>query len=258
MKCAYLVLLCVVHVVIAQNEDSTLSSIFAEYGSEGTLLLVSNDNQKSFAHNTKRSQERFTAASTFKIPNTLIALECGAVKDENQIIPWDSVDQGMPEWNKDQSLSSALPVSCVWFYQELAKRVGKDKYKEYLAKLNYGNETVGLDVTTFWLDGSLKISAAEQIDFLKKIYANELPFSLKHLRILKKIMIVEQDLSYIIRAKTGMAVSCDPKVGWFTGYVETAEAVWFFALNMDIKTPEDLKLRKEIVIEALKKKGIIN
>ena len=41
------------------------------------------------------------------------------------------------------------------------------------------------------------------------------------------------------------------------GYLETHDDVWFFALNMDIRSETDLPLRKQLVREALVAKGII-
>ncbi len=72
-------------------------------------------------------KKRFLPASTFKIPNTLIALEEGVIQNEKDIIEWDGEDKGWSQWNKDQSLETAFPLSCIWFYQELASRVGDKK-----------------------------------------------------------------------------------------------------------------------------------
>ena len=103
------------------------------------------------------------------------------------------------------------------------------------------------------MEGDLKISAVEQIDFLKKVYAREYSFRPSSYEILKKLMIIEETPVYTLRAKTGWA----QKVGWFVGYVESANDTWFFAMNMDMAKIEDAPLRKEITIAALKLKGII-
>ena len=64
----------------------------------------------------------------------------------------------------------------------------------------------------------------------------------------------EKSENYVVRAKTGW----EGKYGWYVGYVETKNDVWFFALNIDTKTKEDLAKRKALTLEALKTKGIID
>lgn len=235
------------------GEDSDISNLFKNKKINGTIVIFSLDGEKTYFHNEDRAKSRFLPASTFKIPNTLIALEESAVADEKEIIKWDGKNREVPSWNKDQSMETAFPSSCVWFYQELAKRIGKDKYESYLKKIKYGNEQAGPEITTFWLNGDLRISAFEQIDFLKKVYAREYPFKASSYEMLKKLMIVEQTSSHTIRAKTGWTQN----IGWFTGYVESGGKVWFFATNIEITTPKDLPLRQEITFGALRLKGII-
>ena len=131
----------------AKNSD--LSKIFTEHNVEGTILISSLDGKTTFLYNKERAEKRFLPASTFKIPNSLIALKEGVISNENEIIKWDGKVRGVASWNKNHSLKSAFPVSCVWFYQELAKRIGNVKYLSFLNKLNYGNKMTGSDLTTF-------------------------------------------------------------------------------------------------------------
>lgn len=239
-------------------DDADLAKLFQDRGVEGTIIISSLDGKMNHVHNSRRSETRLIPASTFKIPNTLIALEEGAIKDEKEVVKWDGRrHEGFDAWNKDQTLQTAFPVSCVWFYQELAKRVGNEKYLAHLKKLGYGNEKTGPDVTTFWLDGDLRISAKEQIDFLKRLYTESLPYSKGNIKLLKKIMIVEENPQFTLRAKTGWAMRTDPQYAWYVGYVEPKGQIWFFAMNLDIKKKGDETLRKEITMAALKAKGIL-
>ncbi len=238
-------------------DDPDLARLFRSVGVEGTIIIAPLDGKETFVYNKARSEKRFTPASTFKIPNTLIALQEGAVKNEKEVIRWDGKDKGFEAWNRDQTLETAFPASCVWFYQELAKRIGDRKYVSWLSKLGYGNGMTGPDVTTFWLDGQLKISAKEQIDFLKRLYEERLPFRKESLRLLKRLMIVEENPRYTVRAKTGWAMRIDPQQGWYVGYVETGGNVWFFATNIEIRKKGDENLRKAITMDALRVKGII-
>ena len=233
-------------------KDIELEKIFENNQVNGTIVIESLNKKRLFVHNDNRADSFLSPASTFKIPNSLIALNEGVVTKDSLIV-WDKKVREYESWNKDQTLLTAFKNSCVWCYQEFASKIGVEKYKNYLNELDYGNKTIGDDVTKFWLDESLEISAYGEIKFLKRFYLNDLPFKLEDMNILKEIMIDEKSEDYIIRAKTGW----EGKYGWYVGYVETKDDVWFFATNIDTKTKDDLPKRKAITIEALKIKGII-
>lgn len=233
--------------------DKEVEEVFKKYKVEGTIVIESLNKKKINIYNDKRASELFSPASTFKIPHSLIALNEGIVKKDSVIV-WDKKIREYESWNKDQILLTAFKSSCVWCYQEFASKIGVEKYKKYLKELNYGNKKIGDDVTRFWLDESLEITTFEQIKFLKRFYTNNLPFKIEDINLLKEIMIDEKNENYTIRAKTGW----EGRYGWYVGYVETKDDVWFFAMNIDTKSKDDLPKRKTITLETLRLKGIIN
>lgn len=241
----------------AWSEDSELSVLFASKGLDGTIVISSLDGRRSYIHNERRAKEAFVPASTFKILNTLIALEEKAVANENEIINWDGKEKEYPEWNRNHTLETAFKTSCVWCFQELAHRVGGNKYQQYLQKAGYGNLQGQLTETAFWLDDRLTIDAISQVDFLKKIYRKELAFSPLSYETLRKVMVVEQTPAYTLRAKTGWAERVRPQTGWYVGYIETQNDIWFFATNIEVRSSKDLPYRQQITREALILKGII-
>lgn len=172
-------------------------------GYSGTMVIYDKNNNKYIKYNPERAAERFLPASTFKIPNSIFGLESGVIEDENFVIKWDGIERDIKEWNQDLDLTSAIKISCVPYYQELARRVGKDNLQEYLNKTDYGNKTIGNAIDLFWLDNTLRISADEQIQFLNKFYDYELPFSKRNIDIVKKIMSEEKYPSSILKFKTG-------------------------------------------------------
>ncbi|MBL6927872.1 MAG: class D beta-lactamase [Rhodospirillales bacterium] len=242
---------------VVRADDADIANLYAKYGITGALIITSLDGRVEYSYNEERLAQRYLPASTFKIPNTLIALEEGTVSGESAVIKWDGKDKGWVKWNKDQTLGSAFTLSCVWCYQEFAEKIGNDTYLKHLNALNYGNQKTGNNVTTFWLEGELKISAVEQIDFLRKVYLEQLPFDEKHIRLLKKLMIVEKTPAYLLRAKTGWAIRITKQHGWYVGYVEAKGKAWFFANNIEINSRQDSRFRKRLVMEALKVKGLI-
>ena len=223
---------------------------------EGTVVLRSLKTGKEHVYNTKRSIERFSPASTFKIPNTLISLQEKAA-GADMMFRWDGTERSVPAWNKDMNLDDAFQSSCVWCYQELARKVGRTVYARYLKEMGYGNASPGNDVASFWLDGSLRISAREQIDVLMKIRARTYRFDRAHYETLERVMRVESAETYTMRGKTGWAMGAKPQVGWYVGWVETGDDVWFFAINLDISTPEDARFRKEALNAAMRETGLI-
>ena len=216
----------------------------------GCFILHDIEKDTSLVHNPERAKEGFLPASTFKITNSLIALECKVVEDENEVIPWDSVARFVHSWNNDQTMRTAIRYSAVWFYQELARRIGPERMNEWLRKLNYGNEIAGPEIDTFWLNGDLRITPIQQVDFLKRMISEDLPVKKKNLNTVKDIMIVERTDRYVLRAKSGWATSGQP-VGWYVGWLEIDGKNYIFVNNLDIVHEGDEKYRMEIVMEIL-------
>ena len=237
--------------------DEVIDGIFTRQGVDGTMLVSSMRGGKTFIHNETRASERFPAASTFKVFNTLIGLEEKVITGKESLFKWDGQQHSFPDWNQDQTLESAFKVSCVWCFQQLASQVGAVKYRNYISQAGYGKLASQFDATTFWLDGSLKISAFEQVEFLKKIYRRSLPYQPASYDILDSIMLVETAPKYKFFAKTGWAARASPQVGWYVGYVETSDDVWVFATNITIRQESDLQLRQQLTRDVLKAKGII-
>jgi beta-lactamase class D len=95
-------------------EDPAIAALFKAEGVEGTIVVASLKSGETFVANEKRAAQPFAPASTFKVLNTLIAVEEGIVRDKDHAFRWDGVSRDIPEWNRDQTLASAFKVSCVW------------------------------------------------------------------------------------------------------------------------------------------------
>ena len=131
---------------------------------EGTFVLSNTETARTVCHNQERARTRFLPASTYKIPNTLIALETGVATGSNFPMAWDSTiaprQPWWPEiWNQDHTLRTALTNSVVWYYQELARRIGAPRMQKYLDQFAYGNRNISGAIDQFWLSGGLRTSA---------------------------------------------------------------------------------------------------
>ncbi|BAX80412.1 class D beta-lactamase [Labilibaculum antarcticum] len=237
--------------ILNKYSSSDLERIFKSENIKGCFTIYDLRNDAKLSFKEERLDSAFLPASTFKIINSMIALETEVITDENEMIKWDSIDRSYDNWNRDQNLESALKYSTVWAYQELARRIGEERMKYWVEASNYGNKNINGGIDVFWLRGDIRISPNQQIDFLKKLYLNQLPFSQKNQEIVKKIMIVDQTANYTIRAKTGWAVRIDDQIGWYVGYLERAGNVYFFSINIDIKNSNDAAKRKILVSKIL-------
>jgi beta-lactamase class D len=224
----------------------------------GSFLLYDLNLKRYSAYNTKRARTRFIPASTYKILNSLIALEANVVADEKEVIRWDGVKREFPDWNKDHNMRQAMKNSTVWFYQELARRIGKPQMQEYVHKVGYGNRNIGGGIDQFWLRGDLRISSPEQIQLLVRLHQNRLPFAQRSMNIVKDILILERNANSTFRGKTGWAFDNKPQIGWFVGYVQKKNNAYFFALNIDVLKPADIPARISVTKSILRAEKILN
>lgn len=233
---------------------SEWARIFKEHDVLGTFVLKNISTQETIFHDRERSMNSYVPASTFKILNSMIALQVASITSAEDTIRWDGMDKGNKLWNRDHTMESAFPVSCVWFYQELARRTGEQKMREWIEKSNYGNKRMGTEVDRFWLDGPLSISAIEQIHFLEKLVKNGLPFEEAVQVKVKEIMLTDSTATYSMCSKTGWA----QRIGWNVGFVQTPAEVWVFAMNMDMEDISRAAARTSITYAILREEGIID
>lgn len=212
------------------NEERDLSSFFGNYS--GAFVLLDAAHGHWLRYHPGLCRQRVTPCSTFKIPNSLISLETGVANGPDFSLPWDGTRYPIDSWNHDQTLRSAFSVSCLWFYQELARRVGRQRMNEFVTRIHYGNGDTSGGITNFWLSSSLTISPDEQVDFLRRLHARQLPFSARSVDILLDIMTVSRQGQIVYRGKTGTAGDPVKQIatrGWWVGSVSTPKGDYFFA-----------------------------
>lgn len=205
---------------------------FDAKGVRGTFVLFEPARDRYLVFNEARARQRFLPASTFKIPNALIGLEIGSITDEKEVFHWDGKPKVRPEWERDQTLATGMRDSVVWMFQDVARRTGRERMKEWLDRIDYGNRDIGGGIDHFWLQGALRVSAMEQVDFLRKLSEGALPMTQRSQRLVRDALVVEKRPAYTLYAKTGSSGAVKNPVSWWVGWVERkGKPVAYFAMN---------------------------
>lgn len=192
-------------------------------------------------------------ASTFKIANTLIGLETGVIPNPSFRLPWDGQKRWVEAWNQDHNLKSAFQNSVVWYYQEVARRIGPERMTQWLERLQYGNKSIAGGIDRFWLDGGMRISPLQQIQFLQRLHDNDLPLKQSTMDQARAVMFTEKIGLESLFAKTGWAKLPDQNLGWYVGWVQDSQQkVIYFAYNCrrPEPTPENFAANRVRVTRA--------
>lgn len=228
---------------------------------KGSMLIW--DEKKYYSNDFEWAKKGHLPASTFKIPNSIIALELGIIDNDSTIIKWDGKPQFQKRWEKDLTFKEAFHLSCVPCYQEIARSIGLKRMKNYLSNLNYGNmEVDSTNLDLFWLEGQSNINQYQQIGFLRKFNKQKLPISKRTHAIMSRMMIIEETEQYTLRGKTGWSIVDNQDNCWYVGFLETRYGFFYFATNIEPTEPTDLNnlpsIRKTLTEEALRAIGAYN
>ena len=247
-----------VHAADVTTVDApALEAFFRAQKATGTFVLYDLKAETRQVFNATRAAQRFLPASTFKIPNTIIGLDTGAVKNVDEVLPYGGKPQWIKEWEHDMPLREALRLSAVPIYQELARRIGLERMAERVKAFHYGNAEIGRVVDEFWLQGPLQISAIEQTEFLARLVRGELPAKPEAIAGVKDITLRETSGGRELHYKTGWTGSATkPSIGWLVGWVSSKDGNHTFALNMDMEGMPDAPKRLAISKECLKALGV--
>src|SRR5882724_8605521 len=192
------------------TEDKSLGKYFDSAGVKGCFGFFDNGQGHFTIYNLPRYRDSsYLPASTFKIINSLIGLQTGRISSDSMVIKWDGIKRRVDAWNKDLTMYEAFRVSAVNYYQEVARRIGKDTMEFWLDSLGYGAKTdtekvvIKTKVDSFWLDNSIKVTPDQQLGIVKKLYFNQLPFFRSYQETVKRAMLFENNANYRLGYKTG-------------------------------------------------------
>lgn len=241
-----------------------LGAFFAE--AEEATAVILDPAGGVLRYHPGRARTRFRPASTFKIPNTVIALETGVADGPGFRLPWDSVRVPrigfFPDtWARDQTLRSAFRHSVYWFYQEVARRVGSDRMQAWLRRFDYGNRSIAGGIDRFWLDGGLRISPEEQVRFLRQLVSGDLAVSPATLDALREVALLAEHAGWRLYGKTGTSeVTPTRENGWIVGWAESPVDTAYFAIDMEGERVWEAwppQRRHDLALEVLREVGVL-
>ncbi|WP_028793650.1 class D beta-lactamase [Thalassobaculum salexigens] len=200
--------------------------------------------------------QRHSPASTFKIAISLMGYDAGILTSPTApVMPFR---EGYVDW-REAWKQPADPVrwmkeSVVWYSQQVTARLGSDRFAAYVEAFGYGNRDLsgkkgeGSGLTTAWLSSSLAISPVEQVAFLQRMLAGELPVS--EAAVENTVSILDYGVrpgGWHVHGKTGSGLPREENgslmwgqpFGWFVGWAERdGRRVVFARLIHESEKPE--------------------
>lgn len=244
--------------------DKEIGSYFKEAGVVGSFAIMNNANGEFTVHNLKRYRDSaFLPSSTFDIVNALVGLQTGKIVNDSMVIKRDSLSfnttfkSGICD--RDLTMSEAFRLDCNHYFQEVARRIGRDTMQRWVDSLSYGNKNIS-QIDAFWNDDSLKVKPDEQLGLVKRLYFNQLPFYKLTQEIVKKNMLMEDSLNYKLSYKTGWGNKPNGSaVAWVVGWIEENKHPYFFVLNFETadRNIDIYTARKDLLKKILRHLGFL-
>lgn len=228
--------------------NNELGKYFDSANVKGSFALFNNGTGDFTIYNLNRYKDSvYSPAATFNMVQALIALETGVVSDENMTIQLDTA----------VSMEAAFKQTQTPYFQEVAKRMGKDTLQFWLDSLSYGNHQIGKSIDSFWLNNTLKLTADEQLGLVKKLFFNQLPFQKRTHEIVRKMMLQESNANYQLSYKEGVTLNENgTQLAWIVGWIEENKHPYFFVLNLEGATNAPINsISKELLKKILTNQG---
>ncbi len=232
-----------------------LSAWFSGY--EGSFVLYDLNGDTWNIYDMEQATLRTAPNSTYKIYDALFGLEEGVIAPNDSFMAWNETDYPFEAWNADQDLYSAMQSSVNWYFQEIDKQIGSSAIQGYIQKIGYGNENISADLSSYWMQGTLKISPVEQVELLTALHNNNFDFAPENVKAVKNAICLFSSEGKNLYGKTGTGrVDGQDVNGWFVGYIEAAGNTYFFATNIQAAENATGSKASEISLSILSDMGI--
>lgn len=242
------------------QELDTLAHWFSEQRVSGSMVVHDLGQDRWIYVDRAAADVATLPASTFKIFSSLYGLEEGVVDGPDHVLAYDGGRYGRVEVERDLTLKEAYERSAYWYHRDIARKAGAARLKYWLDTVAYGNADTSGGFDQCWLNGGLRITPHQQVRFLERLIAEDLPFSQRTMTVVKEIMIERDTLGHVLRAKTGWAIADTSDIGWYVGWVEVKSGggPYVFATRLFTSDPEHETFgaaRRTITMELLREVG---
>lgn len=237
-----------------------LSAWFSGY--EGSFVLYDLNGDTWKVYDMEQATLRTAPNSTYKIYDALFGLEEGVIAPDDSFMAWDGTNHPFEAWNGNQDLLSAMQSSVNWYFEEIDKQIGSSAIQDYIQKIGYGNEIVNANLSTYWMQDTLKISPVEQVELLTALHNNRFDFAPENINAVKNSICLFSSENFSSEGKnfygktgTGRIDGQDVN-GWFVGLLETTGNTYFFATNIQAAENATGSKASEISLSILSHMGI--
>lgn len=217
------------------KSDAGIVKLMDSAGMQGTFALMENGTEQFTITDLSRYKDSgYAPLNTFFIVPTLVALDKGYINHNTST--WVSFDSTS-------------------YYQALIAKIGRTDILKTIDSLHYGKGVVSANMDQFWMDQSLRITADEQLGFIKKLYFNELLFQKRTQEIARKMILKEDNanyrLSYILATDTTTQSTATKNASWIVGYVEENKHPYFFVFNTNSLQKDSLANKNIIMLKRI-------
>lgn len=232
-KCFLYITLCLVTVSFFSCSDKKLfqhkewEDFFESNGVKGCVMLH-NYYQGTFdVYGLGAVQNRVLPAETFNIINALAGIETGVITDTNMVIPDSAAIDSLP----GITMAEAFRTGNTPYFQWVTKKVGKARMKYWIDSTYYGNLKIGNNITTFWLDNTIRISPDEQMGLMEKLFQGELAFQPRSQKLVKALLLKKTTHDDTLFYQQGVGQLKDKKIGWLIGWLQKKDEPYFFVIK---------------------------
>ena len=245
---------------------SNLAHVFEGEGVDGTIVIQEiGSDEPPLVYNIDRSRLAFPPAETFRPLADLILLHTGIVTSLDTEYTWNRQGPYVQDWDRTHSIRSGSEpgANAEWLYGQSIDAAGLTPMGVWVQRAEYGNQNVGTRAgVSFWMDGTLVITANQQADFMELLFSEDHPFDHYSALDTKALFLTEAGdgwtLRYVLGTVPGPRTA--DKVGWLVGVLESGEVSWAVAMNTDVHWDRTLDpdKRLRITVAALAEAGILD
>ena len=223
---------------VAASREESLSIALA--GTGAAFVIRNLGTGETLRHEPELAAQPKSPFSTFKIWNTAIALDVGVIPDLSFRLDWD-----------------AEKYPAVWFFREVALRIGPERMGAALRSIGYGNADISGGIDRFWINSSLRITAEDQVERLSDLIEGRTSLSSRTAKLVQEVMEIERGRGAVFSGKTGGGRAGNGYDGWFVGTLMRPRDRYAFATFLQATTWEGIGNQRLVLTrEALAALGL--